>query len=306
MEKTRILLLMIISSMILAAGCTENLSVSDAYKKLNFSELYTITEEGKTVSDCIKGLNGQEVRIQGFMAEQSPVDKSFIYLVNKPYTVCPFCVIYDNTKLEVLSIYMENGSPIEFTNQPVEIVGILDVEPKTDVFNYTTQFRLYAKKVNEVKDFDYDQEVLSYFQQMNQDKIIAALQLAYVNINQSLYPEILNDDSLDNEQKHIMIKEKLNLDFISQGVQVMQRNLDHIKTIKPTSSSVKEIHNELIALFDELVILLKDIDALNNQIQNNDFNDENGEDSLIKSLHDLYDRNKTSFEKFTVWNDSIR
>ena len=72
-------------------------------------------------------------------------------------------------------------------------------------------------------------EVLSYFQQMNQDKIIAALQLAYLNINQSLYPEILNDDSLNNEQKHKMIKEKLNLDFISQGVQVMQKNLDHIK-----------------------------------------------------------------------------
>ena len=64
---------------------------------------------------------------------------------------------------------------------------------------------------------------------MNQDKIISALQLAYLNINQSLYPEILNDDSLNNEQKYIMIKEKLNLDFISQGVQVMQKNLDHIK-----------------------------------------------------------------------------
>ena len=141
---------------------------------------------------------------------------------------------------------------------------------------------------------------------MNQDKIIAALQLAYVNINQSLYPEILNDDSLNNEQKYMMIKEKLNLDFISQGVQVMQKNLDHIKTIKPTSNSVKEIHNELIALFDDLVNLLKDIDALNNQIQNNDFSDEIGGDSLIKTLHDLYDRNKKSFEKFTLWNDSIR
>lgn len=273
---------------------------------MDFSNLYSITENGKDVSDNMRELNGETVKIQGFMAEQSPIDNSFIYLVNKPYTVCPFCVIYDNTKLDVISIYMEDGSPIEFTNQPVEIIGTLEVEPKVDVFNYTTQFRIHAKKITNIKDFIYDKEVMAYFQQMNQKNIIAALQTAFVNINQNLYPDVLNDESLTVDEKYKLISEKLNIGFITQGIEVMKKNLDHIKSIKPSNDNVKKIHDELIVVFEEIVILLEDINKINFQINNLSHCKTDENEKILLDLLNVYERNKSNFDKFTLWNDSMR
>jgi hypothetical protein len=298
---TAILFVLIIS------GCgAKEASNENMISVMDFSNLYSITENGKDVSDDIRKLNGKTVKIQGFMAEQSLVDNSFIYLVNKPYTVCPFCVIYDNTKLDVISIYMEDDSPIEFTNQPVEIIGTLEVEPKVDVFNYTTQFRIHAKKISNIKDFIHDKEVMAYFQQMNQKNIIAALQIAFVNINHNLYPDLLNDESLTVDEKYKSISEKLNIEFITQGIGVMKKNLDYIKTIKPSNNNVKKIHDELIMIFEEIVVLLEDIDKVNYQITNLGPSNKDEKEKILSDLLNLYERNKSCFDKFTLWNDSMR
>lgn len=194
MKKISVLAMVLLIFMNLFGCTSKNEEKDNDSRVLDFTELYKISDDGKSVSDSIRELDGEIVRIKEFMAEQSPVDNSFIYLVNKPYTVCPFCVIYDNTKLEVISIYMGNGSGIEYTNQPVEVTGRLEVQPKTDIFNYTTQFRIYADRILELDNSKIDREVMAYFNQMNQKKIIAALQIAYVNINNALMPEVMNNN----------------------------------------------------------------------------------------------------------------
>ena len=42
--------------------------------------------------DYLKTLDGTAVTISGYMATSSPVDGSFMFLMNLPYQSCPFCV----------------------------------------------------------------------------------------------------------------------------------------------------------------------------------------------------------------------
>ena len=42
--------------------------------------------------DYLKTLDGTLVTISGYMATSSPVDGSFMFLMNLPYQSCPFCV----------------------------------------------------------------------------------------------------------------------------------------------------------------------------------------------------------------------
>ena len=42
--------------------------------------------------EYLKELEGEKVAINGYLATSSPVDGSFIFLMNMPYQSCPFCV----------------------------------------------------------------------------------------------------------------------------------------------------------------------------------------------------------------------
>lgn len=66
-------------------GCAQNgtPNIEDA-TKLSF--------KAASGYDYLKSLDGQTVTISGYMATSSPVDGSFMFLMNLPYQSCPFCV----------------------------------------------------------------------------------------------------------------------------------------------------------------------------------------------------------------------
>ena len=91
--------------------------------------------------DYLKTLNGTTVTISGYMATSSPVDGSFMFLMNLPYQSCPFCVPNTSQLSNTMEIYPKKGDAFPYTNQAIQVVGTLVVsesedEPFTDKYGY--------------------------------------------------------------------------------------------------------------------------------------------------------------------------
>lgn len=91
--------------------------------------------------DYLKTLNGQTVTISGYMATSSPVDGSFMFLMNLPYQSCPFCVPNTSQLSNTMEVYPKSGDSFAYTNQAITVVGTLVVadsedEPFTDMYGY--------------------------------------------------------------------------------------------------------------------------------------------------------------------------
>jgi len=92
--------------------------------------------------DYLKTLDGTAVTISGYMATSSPVDGSFMFLMNLPYQSCPFCVPNTSQLSNTMEIYPKKGESFSYTTQAIQVVvGTLAVsesedKPFTDMYGY--------------------------------------------------------------------------------------------------------------------------------------------------------------------------
>ena len=84
--------------------------------------------------DYLKSLDGTPVTINGYMATSSPLDGSYMYLMNLPYQSCPFCVPNTNELSNTMAVYSQSNKPFEYTTQAIKITGILKVSENKDKF----------------------------------------------------------------------------------------------------------------------------------------------------------------------------
>ena len=75
------------------------------------------------------------------MFSSSPVDGSFMFLMNLPYQSCPFCIPNTSQLSNTMEIYPKKGESFSYTTQAIRVVGILEVaknpnKPFTDMYGY--------------------------------------------------------------------------------------------------------------------------------------------------------------------------
>lgn len=97
--------------------------------------------------EYLRTLNGKPVTIIGYMATSSPVDGSYMYLMNLPFQSCPFCVPNTNQLSNTMAVYSQKGKPFEYTDQAIKITGILEVSSSkhqffTDDYGYEFNFKI--------------------------------------------------------------------------------------------------------------------------------------------------------------------
>ena len=120
------------STLLISCDNEETPNVEDA-TKLSF--------KAASGYDYLKTINGQTVTISGYMATSSPVDGSFMFLMNLPYQSCPFCVPNTSQLSNTLEIYPRKGESFSYTAQAIQVVGTLMVsesedKPFTDKYGY--------------------------------------------------------------------------------------------------------------------------------------------------------------------------
>ena len=114
---------------------------------LDPSEAVKLSFKAASGYDYLKTLDGQTVTINGYMATSSPVDGSFIFLMNLPYQSCPFCVPNTSQLSNTVEIYPKKGESFSYTSQAIRVVGKLEVaanenEPFTDKYGYEFNFKI--------------------------------------------------------------------------------------------------------------------------------------------------------------------
>ena len=84
--------------------------------------------------DYLKSIDGKTVTISGYMATSSPVDGSFIFLMNLPYQSCPFCVPNTSQLSNTMEVYPKKNKTFDYTAQAIKVTGTLMVAPSEDEF----------------------------------------------------------------------------------------------------------------------------------------------------------------------------
>lgn len=92
--------------------------------------------------DTISALKGKPVVITGYMATLSPLDGSYIYLMNLPYQSCPFCVPNTQQLANTMAVYAPKNQKFTYTDRPVRITGRMELGDFSDEYGYTYNYRL--------------------------------------------------------------------------------------------------------------------------------------------------------------------
>lgn len=146
---------------LLLGGCKKT---GEEAARLSFSASASI--------ETLKALDGKQVRITGYMATLSPLDGSYIYLMNMPYQSCPFCVPNTTQLANTMAVYAPAGEKFEFTDRPVQITGTLKVEDRTDDYGYNYNYYIDGARCETVDLSSVSQEYALY-QSLAEDGVIA-------------------------------------------------------------------------------------------------------------------------------------
>ena len=132
----RMILLLLTAVMLLAlaaCGAEESGTKDGEITKLSF--------KAASGYEYLKTLDGKPVTISGYMATSSPVDGSFLFLMNLPYQNCPFCVPNTSQLSNTMEVYPKEGESFSYTAQAIKVEGTLAVsesedKPFTDTYGY--------------------------------------------------------------------------------------------------------------------------------------------------------------------------
>lgn len=111
---------------------------------LSFDELYSAFGPlGLEFSQKVRGLTGQRVTIQGFMAPPLKAEAQFFVLTEIPMALCPFCSTDADWPDNILVAYLDRKQTFTDPNQRIETEGLLErgswTDPET---GFVSQLRL--------------------------------------------------------------------------------------------------------------------------------------------------------------------
>ena len=298
---------------------------TNEYTLIKFSDMYETKGTEKNVSQMLKNLNGKKVQIKGYPAVQSPLDESFVYLNNQPYVTCPFCTIGDITKLEVIPIFMANKSKIKYTENAMDVYGKLEIAPKVDSEGYTTQFRIFADKVEEVKNSNGNKDVNNYYSLLSQQGMIYDIQTLQMNIEYASNP---NYQMYYDEKYQTGASKTLNMQAIVKGISDEYLGYDSqygngygsnytyliyikecpaiVKQCEPQKANLKQLNEELINLYLDEIKLLEKFENICYRIHKKNSITEAEAQAFAKELNELNAPNVELYNRFTAWNNKLR
>ncbi len=163
------------------AGCkgSESNTGDASITKLSFKEA--------SGYDFLKTLDGKQVTISGYMATSSPVDGSFMFLMNLPYQSCPFCVPNTSQLSNTVEVYPKDGEAFTYTSQAIKVVGTLAVaesedEPFTDDYGYEFNYKIVDATYVIIKAGDLSED-MALWQKIAESDVVNDIYLMYDYVN---------------------------------------------------------------------------------------------------------------------------
>ena len=177
---TKLFLIILIISLLASSfiGCSDEGAVGDA-TKLSFKATLEY--------DYLKTLDGKTVTINGYMATSSPVDGSFMFLMNLPYQSCPFCIPNTTQLSNTMEIYPKSGDSFDYTSHAIKVVGTLKVsenpdEPFTDKYGYEFNFKIVDATYTIIKSEDLSED-MALWQKIASSDVVNDIYKMYDYVN---------------------------------------------------------------------------------------------------------------------------
>ena len=161
-------------------ACNEN-------DDLDPSEAVKLSFKAASGYDYLKTLDGQTVTINGYMATSSPVDGSFMFLMNLPYQSCPFCVPNTSQLSNTVEIYPKKGESFSYTSQAIRVIGKLEVaenenEPFTDKYGYEFNFKIVDATYTIIKAEEIGEDI-ALWQKIANTEVVNDIYKMYDYVN---------------------------------------------------------------------------------------------------------------------------
>ena len=104
-----------------------------AATQLDFGELYgKVSVLGLQFSEKVVALDGQPVRIIGYMAPPLKAEADFFVLGKQPMAICPFCSSDADWPDDIVVIYLREKQTFERTTGLIAVEGVLEHGSWTD------------------------------------------------------------------------------------------------------------------------------------------------------------------------------
>lgn len=174
-----------IIALILALVCC--MALLSCGEKTPAGEATKLSFKGASSYAELKKLDGKEVTINGYMATSSPVDGSFIFLMNLPYQSCPFCKPNTSQLSNTMEVYPKSGRPFEYTTQAIAVTGRLEVAkdenaPFTDLYGYEFNFKIVDAEYRIIKAEELGAK-MALWQRIAESDLISELYAMYDYVN---------------------------------------------------------------------------------------------------------------------------
>ena len=174
MKKTTILYKFLCLVLILLTLSYSFVSCKD--EEADASDAIKLSFKTSSGYDYLKSINGKKVTINGYMATSSPVDGSFMFLMNLPYQSCPFCVPNTSQLSNTMEIYPKKGDSFAYTSQAISVVGTLVVsesedQPFTDMYGYEFNFKIVDATYIIIKAEDLSEDMALWQKIANSDVV---------------------------------------------------------------------------------------------------------------------------------------
>ena len=173
MKKLLSIILSIIFVLTTFTACSASKSEAPS-NALSFSKSNSVTE--------MKALDGKQVSIIGYMSTLSPINGSFMYLMNMPYQSCPFCVPNTSQLSNTMAVYAKDAEGFKFTDRAIKVEGILEFGDYTDEYGYEYGYRIKDATYTEV-DTSEMSEKMKLWQQLASTEVIGEVYNMYEYVN---------------------------------------------------------------------------------------------------------------------------
>ena len=132
--------------------------------------------------EAMQKLDGQQVNIIGYMSTLSPINGSFMYLMNLPYQSCPFCVPNTTQLSNTMAVYAKSGDSFAFTDRAIKVTGTLEFGDYTDEYGYEYGYRITDATYTEV-DTSEMSDKMKLWQQLASTNVISDVYNMYEYVN---------------------------------------------------------------------------------------------------------------------------
>lgn len=152
--------------------------MSDGTYQIRFSDLVSL--------EALQTFKDKTVTAIGYLSPIGSYDGSFSYLMNLPYQTCPYCLPSDTKITNTLAIFAKNGEQLEFTEAAVMVRGTLKLEPYTDEYGYSYNYRLIDVEIEEADTSDLGAKVALY-NQLAEKEILTRLMGALYSVDDNVF-----------------------------------------------------------------------------------------------------------------------